>query len=156
MTAPYRAGMRRLSPEEELANLRAIEADPALATQYSLLRQSFVTLHARAQSLLGLIALCLTITGFSGPKIAASGTVAAIGLAIGLLGALASAVVLLCGPLGLQWITAEQASDHDATLLTMLERRNARTARLRLAMALLVTGLSAYVVAVVWFLLTGI
>lgn len=146
--------MRHLDAEDEATYLRAIYDDPVLKHGIDELRNSFNTIQARAQMLLSLIALCLTITGFSGPRMAASGIFARYGLAVGLLLALVSACILLTGPLNLQWVTAERAEASDDCLIELIKRRNKRTNRLRLATLILVLGLSAYVLAVVAFLLT--
>ncbi len=65
--------------------------------------------------LLGLVTISLTITGFSGPKIAASSTFSKISISYGLVFILVSAVLMLMGPLQLRWGTTA-ARTRSATL----------------------------------------
>jgi len=151
--------MRRLTPVEELAWLAELDDDPVARRRLDELRAAFDTLHLRAQALLGLIAICLTITGFSGPRIAASGAGPAAALVGGLIGVVGASVVLLTGPLQLSWVSSEHSPAASGavedTLVRLLQRRDRRTQRLRLAQALLVAGLSSYIAGVVWYLCTG-
>lgn len=147
--------MRPLSPEEELQYLREIYGADKTERLFALLTDSFNTLHARAQLLLSLITICLTITGFSGPKIADSGLGARLLIAVGLTFVLLSALFLLLGPLRVRWVTRYRAETLDQTLIELLRRRNRRTRIYLQAMFLLLIGLSAYVASVVCYLLHG-
>lgn len=144
-----------LSAEAEVAFLREIQADPSTAAIVDIVRNAFHTLQLKSQLLLSLIAICLTITGFSGPRIAAAGGFARWGLALGLVGALASAVVLLQGPLRLRWVSSHRPGDFDQCLAALLRERNSRSRDYRRALLLLAVGLSFYVGAVVVYLVRG-
>ncbi|MBT3377302.1 MAG: hypothetical protein HN742_04875 [Lentisphaerae bacterium] len=145
--------MRSLLPTEELAFLREIYGLDADADIVGLLKDSFQVIQARAQILLSLIVICLTITGFSGRRIAESGPAARLFLGVGILAVLASALILFCGPLRIQWMTSTRGSSLDASLVHWIERRNQRTRRYHLAVLWLVIGLTGYVLSVTAYLL---
>ena len=146
--------MRNLTPAEELAFLKEIYGSTTVEGIVASLRDSFNVLQARAQLLLSLIAICLTITGFSGRQIAASGVLARIFIGAGVLAVLVAAVILFTGPLLVQWITAYRAESLDHTLIQLIERRNQRTARYHAAVISLLIGLTGYVLSIVAYLLT--
>lgn len=146
--------LAQLTPEKELLFLREIHGPNSDEKLFASLMDAFNVLHNRAQLLLSLITICLTITGFSGPSIAASSAFSRIFIAVGLSFVLASALVLLTGPLNLRWVTRHSSGNMDTTLIALLQRRNSQTTRFHLASALLVIGLVGYVISVVGFLLT--
>lgn len=146
----------KLSPPEELDHLKAIYAgEDQAAKLYDNLTDSFEVLQNRAQMLLSLITITLTITGFSGPRIAESSLLARISIAAGLILVLLSALILMAGPLRLRWCTRLRSSSVDQSLLKLIHQRNARTRRYHLASVSLVLGLIGYVSSVISFLITG-
>jgi hypothetical protein len=116
------------------------------------LKDSFSLLQARAQMLLGLATICLTITGFSGPRMAASNGWSRFFIGLGLSFVLLSVMALVAGPLRLRWMTAWKAEDVDQTLLLHLRQRNLRTVFYRAAMVLLMIGLTGYLSSLVFYL----
>ena len=64
--------LRKLSPEEELEFLKEIHGADDCSKLFDALKDAFTLLQTRAQMLLGLATICLTITGFSGPRMAQS------------------------------------------------------------------------------------
>ncbi len=144
--------MQRLGPQEELANLKSIYGEDNLPEIYGILRDTFSTLQNRSHVLLSLVTICLTITGFSGPNIAASGAYPKTAIIIGLCFVLSAGGGLLVGAFDLQWITRYRGASSDETLIRILERRNRRTRTYRLATLLLVLGLSSYVASVVIYM----
>ena len=146
----------KLSPPEELDHLKAIYGgDDQAEKLYANLTDSFNVLQNRAQMLLSLITITLTITGFSGPRIAESSSLARISIAAGLILVLLSALILMAGPLRLRWCTRLRSSSVDQSLLKLIHQRNARTRRYHLASLSLVVGLIGYVTSVISFLITG-
>jgi len=143
----------KLTPAEELNHLYTIFGRTHHATLFQLLTDALNVLHNRSQMLLSLIAICLTITGFSGPSIAATGPIERIFLGLGLGFVLISALIILVGPLQIRWATEERAASLDDALIRLIERRNKRTRRYHAASACLIVGLSGYVIAVLAFLL---
>lgn len=144
--------LRRLAPAEELDYLKEVHGDDQ-SRLFSILIGHFDVLQNRSQMLLSLIAICLTITGFSGPQIAQSGTGAKVMLALGLCFVLGAALVLVMGPLQLRWGTQRRADAVNDSLIGLIERRNARTRKYHVASAILVVGLSGYMGSLLFYLL---
>ena len=145
--------MKRLEPKEELDYLKSIYGSENVKELYGHLREAFGTLQSRSHVLLSLVTICLTITGFSGPSIAASGMVSKFAMVVGLCLVLSAAVCLLVGAFDLQWITRYRGDGIDDSLVQLLERRNRRTRIYRIATVMLVSGLTSYVLSVVVYML---
>ncbi|RMD78604.1 MAG: hypothetical protein D6820_09660 [Lentisphaerae bacterium] len=142
--------MKKLTVEEEAHYIAQI-CDGEFARELEFLKDCFNLLHNRAQLLLSLITLCLTITGFSGPRIAASSAPARYCLIAGIILVLIAAVILVLGPLQIRWITATRSGDETQTIIELLRRRNWRTRLFVIGADVLLLGLSFYVCAVVIF-----
>ena len=145
--------LRRLSPEEELRYLEEIHGEANRAKFFDLLAESLNVLQNRAQMLLSLIALCLTITGFSGPTIAAAGDLSRLTLGYGLAFVLVAAMLLLAGPLNVRWVTQYRAGTVPESLIALIRQRDRRTRLYYLAMVFLIIGLTGYVEGVISYLL---
>ena len=145
--------LKKLSPEEELAFLKEIHGEdyPEL---FAVVRDWFSLLQTRAQMLLGLATICLTITGFSGSRMAASNGYSRFFIGVGLAFVLTSVVVMVIGPLRLRWITVWRGANTDETLLENIRRRDFKTTCYRLATALLLVGLTSYLISLIFYLLT--
>ncbi|MDF7825499.1 hypothetical protein P4B35_15840 [Pontiellaceae bacterium B12227] len=146
--------LKKLSPEEELDFLKEIYGSNDNAKLFSALKEAFSLLQTRAQMLLGLATICLTITGFSGPRMAASNGWSRFFIGFGLTFVLLSVMALVAGPLRLRWMTAWKAEDVEQTLLLHLRQRNLRTTYYRIAMFLLLVGLTGYLFSLLFFLLS--
>lgn len=144
-----------LSPTEELDHLKTIYGEDHPDRLYKILTDSFNVLQNRAQMLLSLITITMTITGFSGPRIAESGLIARLSIAFGLILVLSSALILMTGPLRLNWATQYRSDNFDQSLIKLIEQRNFRTSRYHTASICLVVGLTGYVTSLISFLLTG-
>ncbi len=139
-----------LGPDAEIAYMRDTLGlrEPAILLDRVI--SYFTVLQARSAMLLSLISLCLTISGFSGHRIADAGPASALLLALGMALSVVSAIFLLTGPLQLRWATRRCSPDgFDATLRELLLLRDLRTRRYHLSVLLLVLGLSAYIGAVI-------
>lgn len=147
--------IEKLSSFEELEHLKDIYGKNQPDKLYGLLTDSFNILQNRAQMLLSLVTITLTITGFSGPRIAESSFVARISIAFGLVFAIASVLIMMTGPLRLDWCTQTRTVDIDQSLVKLIDQRNFRTHRYQVASVCLVIGLTGYVVSVISFLITG-
>jgi hypothetical protein len=147
--------IQQLSPPEELEYLREIYGEDQHDRLYEVLTDAFNVLQNRAQMLLSLITITLTITGFSGPGIAASGPVGRWSIIFGLVLVLLSALILITGPLRLNWGTNWKSSTVEQSLIRLIHQRNFRTNRYHLASITLVLGMIGYVASVVSFLMTG-
>lgn len=144
-----------LTPDQELDFLKQIYGSERSDKLIEILTNSFNVLQNRAQMLLSLITITLTITGFSGPRIAESSLVARISIAFGLAFVLISALILMAGPLRINWCTRSKSVDIDQTLVKLIVQRNTRTDRYHLASITLVIGLIGYVSSVISFLISG-
>ena len=110
----------------------------------------FAVIQSRAQLLLTLSTL--TITGFSGPNIAASNMLSRWMLAIGLLMVLSGVLLLLRG-LDVNWLSRRLPGVEPVEALAeAIAYRDRKTDRLRLQLLLIGSGLAAYVGAVVAYL----
>ncbi|MDF3129241.1 hypothetical protein P0Y35_08545 [Kiritimatiellaeota bacterium B1221] len=145
---------KTLSPQQEIAYMRDVLQLESPVAFHDRIVSHFTILQARSGLMLSLITICLTISGFSGHRIAAAGWVPALLLACGLLLCVTSAVVLFTGPLQLRWAT-QHACDGglEPTLIAMLDLRNFRTRRYHLAKGILMVGLTCYMSAVILFVL---
>jgi uncharacterized membrane protein len=148
--------MHPVRPDErEVAALFVIYNDDLTRIHDVLIRQ-FSVLQSRTQLLLTLATITLTITGFSGPRIA--GTHAVIGWLMGggLLFVLASIALVLTGTLRLRFASEilDPARPRES-VTEILCQRNRKTRIFLWSLALLVIGLSGYVAAVIAYLVIG-
>ena len=146
-------GIIRQTAAEEVAYLLEIHGEDNYSKVFDVVVKQFDVLQNRAQLLLGLITITLTITGFSGPRIAASSLFSKVSITYGLVFVLVSAVLILMGPLQLRWGTSRCADTIPESLAHLIDRRNQRTRNYHWASALLVMGLSGYVGSVIGYLL---
>ena len=137
-------------PEDEARELFALHGGgrEALARAVELLSRQFLVIQNRSQLLLTLATITLTITGFSGPKMAESGVLARVGLVAGLIFVLL-AVVLLLANLRIRWLTHFIGPDPQRSLVAALRYRNAKTRWYLAQIVLLMIGLGCYVGAIV-------
>lgn len=143
----------RMSPEEEASKLLEYHHDWTQAINS--LTSNFQTLQNRTQIILTLATLTLTITGFSGPKIAASNVISSICMIGGLMFVLSSILMALIGTIRISWLTQIKAEGQTGLLTKMIAERNHRTTLFRWMLILLVVGLTLYVGSVITFLILG-
>lgn len=148
---------RMTDPLTEARRLLACYPDSkdALGRAMERVTWQFNTIQARSQLLLTLATITLTITGFSGPKIAESSLLARWGLGLGLTLVLGS-VLLLLSNLRIRWLSQFLTGDDEADLANMIRHRNAKTKWYRIQISLLGAGLTAYVGAIIVYLLYGV
>ncbi len=144
--------MRKLTEIEEVKRLEQLYGPGNTRGLLENLRESFTVLQLRSQLLLSLIVVCLTITGFSGPRIAETGGLARIALFSGVLAVLVSALILVAGPLRIRWVTQWVSDDPADTLRLLIRRRNRRTYLYHSAAICLLIGLTGYVVSLAAYL----
>lgn len=146
MTAP-------LDPEHEAAAILAMYQGD-LAKALDVLARQFTVMQTRSQLLLTLATITLTITGFSGPRIAASGLAARWCMGLGLVLVLAGVLVLLVG-LRIRWSTQFAGCDPQSVVTHALRYRNAKMRGYLGQMALIGAGIAFYVASVIAYLVTG-
>lgn len=142
-------------PAAEARDLLRVQGGPErLRDCLSLVSAQLQVMQTRTQTLLGLATLCITVTGFSGPKIAASNPFSRATLAAGLFLTLV-AVLLLLFNLRVRWITQFAHPDPEARLAAIIAQRDQRTARFLQQIGVLGLGLACYVASVIGYLVAG-
>jgi hypothetical protein len=143
-----------LTEREEVETLLSYYPGPGgMASALGVLANQFNVLQGRSQLLLSLSTLVLTITGFSGPKIAATNTAARWLLAAGIFIVLLSTGSTLIQTLSIRWTTQFKGATPADTLEGIIRNRNRKTRFFALSLTLLVVGLAAYVGSIIVFLL---
>ncbi len=142
-----------MSPAVEARQILQLCGGDALKALEMVERQ-LNTLHARAQVLLSLAGLTVTVTGFSGRAIAATGWPAQVLIVAAVAVVLGSAVWVFTGVMGVRWVTGETLDDPEAALYRIVERRNRRTQRYFRGGLLLSFGLGLYGAAIALLLLS--
>jgi hypothetical protein len=149
--------MRRkavLLPDEEARRILAmLGGSDSLGRSMEFLRHHFDVIQARSQLLLTLSTLALTITGFSGPKIAQTNAFARFSMAVGIVFVLLGMIILLVGGLRIRWTTQLYEATPEETIARIIRYRNAKTRLYFVELTLLVIGLAAYVASVVTYLM---
>jgi hypothetical protein len=147
---------RPLSPDDEARLIVEMMGGPgSLGKCMEFLRHHFDVIQARSQLLLTLSTLALTITGFSGVKIAQTNAFARYSMALGIIFVLIGMVLLLLGGLRIRWTTQFYEATPEKTIARIIQYRNSKTRLYFVQLALLVIGLGAYVAAIVTYLMNG-
>lgn len=141
--------------EAEAQTLLALQGERGLKGATDTLMQQFMVLQTRAQIMLTITTLTLTITGFSGPKIAASGAFARNAMVAGILATLISTLMILGGSLRIRWVTQFRGSDDLDLITRVIHYRNGKTNLFFAEICFLIVGLASYVSSVIAYFLTG-
>jgi len=141
-----------VSPADEADHLIALYGGDA-AKIMSALQSQLVILASRAQTLLSLAGITITVTGLSGANIARSGRVAALCLVFGLLVVLVAATFAMFGIMRVEWTTRMKPTPLLDAVRKAIALRNAKTQVFARALGLLMVGLARYVSAVALLLL---
>jgi hypothetical protein len=155
MANPDLSPSLHLTPETEAQKLLESQGEHGLKGVISVLMTQFNVLQTRAQMMLTITTLTLTITGFSGPKIAASGMFSRVTMAAGLLSTLASTLLILGGSLRIRWVTQFKGDTPLEFVTRVLAYRNDKTRLFFVEICLLIIGLAFYVSAVVAYFILG-
>ncbi len=142
------------APEAASEARSMLQTCGSLGDCLKIISQQFVVLQTRSQLLLTLATIVLTITGFSGPRIAASGMFARVAMALGLLLTLIAVLMLLLN-LRIRWLTQFQGTDPQQILTDIIAYREGKRRAYLGIITLLMAGLASYVAAVIAFLITG-
>lgn len=138
--------------EQEVEHLlRLYNADAAkimgeLQSQLSILAN-------RAQTLLSLAGITITVTGFSGASIARTGRLSATLLVLGLVLVLVAAAIAMNGILRVRWTTSLPPCELPEAIRATLEVREIKTRNFALALRILIVGLTLYVSSIALLLL---
>lgn len=143
-------------PEESSevqAILRHFSTPNGTGAVYQLLDAQLGVLHGRAQSLMQLSGVVITVTGFSGRIIADTSRAAQILVVSGVgLVALAAALALIfVSPI--RWVSADLSLPVEDWVLVTLRRRNRKSRAIRGATMVLILGMTVYLIAIALMLL---
>jgi hypothetical protein len=142
-----------LSREAEKESILSRYGHERFEAIQQLIERQLDVLTSRAQLLLGLCGIAITTTGFSGRAIAGTSRVGQVLIVGGLGLVLLAAAILVCGVLHLTFVTQHNSQFIDNWLMSSLEYRDRKMRRFRLAIVLLLIGLSLYVCAIAVMLL---
>ena len=127
----------------------------SLKPAMDVLMTQFNVLQTRAQLLLSLATLTLTITGFSGPRIASAGPFSRYALMVGLVMVLISVLLILCNGLRVRWVTQFRGQSDEDLMVAIIGYRDVKTRSFIWQIATLGVGLTAYVAGVTSYFLHG-
>ena len=143
---------RARSADEEADHLLAMYRGdvPQIA---AVIQGQLTNLASRAQMLLQLAGLTITVTGFSGASIARSGRLAAILVVSGLVTVLLGASLSMGGILHVRWTTQLAPCEPRDALVAAIQMRDRKTRAFGRSLALLILGLALYIGSVALLLL---
>ncbi len=135
------------------AILRNFSSPDGSIAVYQLLDGQLGVLHGRAQSLMQLAGVVITVTGFSGRIIADTSRAAQVLIVSGVsLVALAAALALIfVSPI--RWVSADLSLPVEDWVLVTIRRRNRKSRAIRGATLVLILGMAFYLVAIALMLL---
>ena len=119
-----------------------------LLKSLEILERHLNTLHTRAQVLISLAGIVVTVTGFSGRLIAGTNLSAQILIISGLAIVLLSAVFVTRKVMRVKWVTTDIQDDSIETLETVINRRNQKTKAFYTGGIILSFGLFLYCTAI--------
>jgi hypothetical protein len=141
-----------MTAREEAVAILSICSDDVLKCLEILERQLMV-IHGRAQVLISLAGVVVTVTGFSGRIIANTCPTSQFCIIFGLALALTAAGYTFLKVMNLRWVTSELSSSPLDTLETIITRRNLKTRAYAAGGKILGVGLIFYGIAVALMLL---
>jgi hypothetical protein len=113
-----------------------------------MLERQLNVLHTRAQVLMTLSGVVVTVTGFSGRIIAGTSVSAKFSIIIGLLVVLSSAIWTWNKVMSIKWVTSDLEGEPVDILSRIIERRTAKTKAYKLGGVILCCGFLIYSIAV--------
>lgn len=143
---------RAETAEEEADHLLALYAGDATRV-FALVEAQLSSLASRAQMLLQLAGLTITVTGFSGANIARSGRLAAILVVSGLVTVLVGASLSMGGILRVRWLSQLAPCAPREALVAAIRMRDDKTTIFKRALALVIIGLALYIASISLLLL---
>jgi hypothetical protein len=138
---------RPASRDDETRHLLQLY-DGDAAKIMSRIEGQLLLLANRAQTMLSLAGITVTVTGFSGASIARSGRLAAVLLVSGLVVVMLAASLAMSGILRVRWTTALPPCSLEQAIHAALDVRDAKTRAFDRSLRLLVLGLFLYVASV--------
>ena len=146
--------MKKLTAQEEYDRIMQTYGNENPLAALNLIERQLATLVQRAQILLGLCGMVVTVTGFSGRIIAGTNRIAQVMIITGITLTLLAAVMIVRGVLNLTWLTQQPYEDGIPDLvLTGIKYRDKKVRFYRHAVNTLALGLTCYVIAIAIMLL---
>jgi hypothetical protein len=150
--------MNKLTLDQEYDRIMAIYGTPEPIGALNLLERQLVILSQRAQMLLGLCGIVITVTGFSGRIIAGTNRLAQVMIISGVSLILVAAGIIVGGVIHLYWLTEQPipSGNQDSMpdlVRTGLSYRKRKMHFYRGAVFTLMLGLTCYVIAIAIMLL---
>jgi hypothetical protein len=127
-----------------------------LSKSLEILEKQLNVLQGRAQILMGLAGVVLTITGFSGKRIAGTSLFAQVCVITGLAVVLLSAIWIWRKVLSVKWITSDLSVEPVEVLSKVIQRRNAKTRAYMVGGFILCCGFVIYSIAFAKMLLFNV
>lgn len=140
--------------ESEARRILALCRDDHLRA-FEMIQNQLGVLVLRAQVMLSLSGIVITVTGFSGKAIAETSAFARFSIVAGLFIVLSAAMVAVGGVLRLKWLTQTLSDDSLTSLVAGIELRDAKARYLGIALSLFVLGFSLYCLAVAQLLIAS-
>lgn len=122
--------------------------DGNLLSVYNVIEGQLGVLHTRSMSLIQLAGVVITVTGFSGRIIADTNLTAQMSIITGLVLVLVAAAVCLGFVMPVRWVSSYLHLPPEQWVLTALRRRKRKNRAFALASAILVLGLTFYILAI--------
>jgi hypothetical protein len=116
------------------------------------LENQFAVLYQRSQVLLSLCGIIISVTGFSGKSIVVTSFASRLLLISGLLFVLLSGIITIWGVLRFKWITQWNEESLSNFVSNVIERRDRKTLYFKIALILLLIGLTLYVSSITFML----
>ncbi len=135
-----------MSPREEAERLIAFFGSARAA--FDVVEKQMNVLVLRTQVLLSLCGIVITVTGFSGRAIVATGLVARVCVVAGLATVLVAAAVAVGGVFRVTWLTEKLQADERKVLEDVIGLRNRKSLFLKASLSLFIVGFALYVSAV--------
>lgn len=139
--------------EEVRSIMHHFQGADGMRQAHDLLHRQFSVIYSRAQSLLQLTGVVITVTGFSGRIIADTNPRAQALIIAGVATVGLGAAVALLFVMPLKWLTTYMHLKPEEWLLAALQRRERKSRAFRVASALVVAGMFLYLCAVALMLL---
>ena len=136
-----------LSPQEEAERLYKLCHEDYLQA-LSFVEAQLNVVYTRAQVLVGIAGMVITVTGFSGRRIADTSRLAQYFIVIGLAIVLAATVWVFLRVMRISWASSSLSDDPQASLTALIEYRNRKTISYEIGGKILALGLITYGAAV--------
>ena len=141
-----------MTAKEEAENILKL-TDHNMFKALDILDKQLSTLHTRAQVLMSLAGVTVTVTGFSGRLIAGTSPLAQLMVIAGLSTVLVSAVWVYLRVMGIKWMTSMVEGEKIESLELAIKRRNKKTVAYATGGKILFLGLAFYSIAFALLLL---